>query len=301
MNQSSQKIYKNLPFEWIDIGTPSDEELKELALRFHLPQPAVLDCLQSDHLPKFEVFDEYTFVIFRMFDENSDPHPTNFQQLTRKLAIFFNESFLLTIHRSETQIIEKVALKYCGDPLVKTPFDIVCKINKNVMESFQIPLKQIDKQVDVYEQSIFLKKKVPDLLQNLYRIKRKAYLIKRLNLINKTVIDALPHNHKKSAYYSDMFDYFVGLDSLTDEIYDSINSLLNLYLAISSQKTNEVMRILTAFSAIFLPLTFVVGIYGMNFEFMPELKMHWGYPAVIVGMVGITLVIYQWFRRKGWM
>jgi magnesium transporter len=272
-----------------------------LAAKYKLPAPAVLDCLQSDHLPKFEVFDDYTFVIFRMFDSAGKPNPSNFQQLTRKLAIFFNEKFLLTIHRSNTDIVEHVAKKYCGDTIVKTPFDIVCKIYKNVLETFQIPLRDIDKQVDVYEQNIFLKKRIPDLLKTLYQIKRKAYLIKRLNLINKSVIEALPLNHKRSPYYSDMHDYFVSIDTLTEEIYDSINSILHLYLAISSQKTNEVMRILTAFSAFFLPLTFIVGVYGMNFAYMPELDMHWAYPAVLGVMAIITIGIYIWFRRRGWL
>lgn len=296
-----QKEFSGLPFEWIDVSLPTEEELHELAAKYKLPAPAVLDCLQSDHLPKFEVFDDYTFVIFRMFDTAGKPNPSNFQQLTRKLAIFFNEKFLLTIHRSNTDIIEHVAKKYCGDTIVKTPFDIVCKINKNVLETFQIPLRDIDKQVDVYEQNIFLKKRIPDLLKTLYQIKRKAYLIKRLNLINKSVIEALPLNHKRSPYYSDMHDYFVSIDTLTEEIYDSINSILHLYLAISSQKTNEVMRILTAFSAFFLPLTFIVGVYGMNFAYMPELNMHWAYPAVLGVMAIITIGIYIWFRRRGWL
>jgi magnesium transporter len=296
-----QKEFSGLPFEWIDVSLPTEAELHELAAKYKLPAPAVLDCLQSDHLPKFEAFDNYTFVIFRMFDMDGRDFPSNFQQLTRKLAIFFNDGFLLTIHRSNTDIIENVANKYCGDPIVKSPFDIVCKINKNVLETFQIPLKDIDRQVDVYEQSIFLKKRIPDLLKTLYQIKRKAYLIKRLNLINKSVIEALPVNHKKSPYYTDMHDYFIGLDTLTEEIYDSINSILHLYLAISSQKTNEVMRILTAFSAFFLPLTFIVGVYGMNFSYMPELNMYWAYPAVLFFMAIITFGIYIWFRRRGWL
>jgi magnesium transporter len=134
-----QKEFSGLPFEWIDVSLPTEEELHELAAKYKLPAPAVLDCLQSDHLPKFEVFDDYTFVIFRMFDSAGKPNPSNFQQLTRKLAIFFNEKFLLTIHRSNTDIVEHVAKKYCGDTIVKTPFDIVCKIYKNVLETFQIP------------------------------------------------------------------------------------------------------------------------------------------------------------------
>ena len=77
--------------------------------------------------------------------------------------------------------------------------------------------------------------------------------------------------------------------------------MLQVQLSMSSKRTNEVMRILTVFSAFFLPLTFIVGIYGMNFRHMPELALRWGYPATLVGMAGLSLGIFVWFRRKGWL
>jgi magnesium transporter len=90
----------------------------------------------------------------------------------------------------------------------------------------------------------------------------------------------------------------VKLTTQYDQIMEDASNLVNTYIAISSQKTNEVMKILTIFSVFFMPLTFIVGIYGMNFEFMPELRSKWGYPAVLLLMIMVTLVIYYWFRRK---
>jgi magnesium transporter len=86
-----------------------------------------------------------------------------------------------------------------------------------------------------------------------------------------------------------------------DELLEEVNNLLSIHLAMASHRTNEVMRVLTVFSAFFLPLTFIVGIYGMNFTFMPELTKHWGYPGVMLLMLGISLVIFIWFRRRGWL
>jgi magnesium transporter len=297
-------ILKQIPnynFTWIDVSMPSDADLRDLALQYSLPLTAVSDCMQSGHLPKLEKIGEYTFAIFRMYDGQADESAGSFQKLTRKIAVFYTKDFLLTIHRSPTVIIENVSQKYAGDPLAQGPFEMVCKLFKNVLETFQTPLHEIDREIDVYEERIFLKKRIPDLLQKLYAIKRKTYLIKRLNLINKMVIDLMPFSHEKPPFYGDLHDYFIGLETLTDEIYDSIQSLLNLYLTISSQKTNEVMRILTAFSAFFLPLTFIVGVYGMNFEYMPEL--HWinGYPMVLLGMAAISIAIWIWFKRKAWL
>jgi magnesium transporter len=86
-----------------------------------------------------------------------------------------------------------------------------------------------------------------------------------------------------------------------DELLDDANTLLNVQLSLASHRTSEVMRILTVFSVFFLPLTFIVGVYGMNFDYMPELRERWGYPAVLGLMVVVTLVIYRWFRRRGWL
>jgi magnesium transporter len=86
-----------------------------------------------------------------------------------------------------------------------------------------------------------------------------------------------------------------------DELLDDVNTLLNIQLALASHRTGEVMRVLTVFSVFFLPLTFIVGVYGMNFEYMPELRTRWGYPAVLAAMGIVTLTIFFWFRRRGWL
>jgi magnesium transporter len=82
---------------------------------------------------------------------------------------------------------------------------------------------------------------------------------------------------------------------------DEVNNLVNLFMSLSSQKTNDVMKVLTIFSVFFMPLTFIAGIYGMNFEFMPELRQKWGYPGVMVLMGIVTAFIYFWFKRKKWL
>ncbi len=292
---------KGYSFEWIDVFNTTETDLTAIAHQYNLPQAAVIDCLQPEHLPKFETFDDYSFIIIRFFDPNCTTDADNIQQLTRKIAIFFNNHFLLTIHRSQAQVIEHVGNKYANDPSIKFPFDIVCKIIKNVLESFNDPLSEIDKKIEFYESKIFRRKRIPDLLINLYNIKRRTYLFKRLNVLSKNVVDSLIQTHKRNSLYHDMKDYYVRIETFTDEMHDSISSLLNLYISLSSQKTNEVMRILTVFSAFFLPLTFIVGIYGMNFQYMPELSMQYGYPALMLGMFLVTVVIFQWFKRKGWL
>jgi magnesium transporter len=96
-------------------------------------------------------------------------------------------------------------------------------------------------------------------------------------------------------------DLHLKLLNIYDQIHEDVSNLVNFYLSISAQKTNEVIKVLTIFSVFFMPLTFVVGIYGMNFDYMPELHTTWGYPTLIVVMVLISAIIYTWFRRKKWL
>jgi magnesium transporter len=84
-------------------------------------------------------------------------------------------------------------------------------------------------------------------------------------------------------------------------VLEDVNNLMNLFLSLSAQKTNDVMKVLTIFSVFFMPLTFIAGIYGMNFEFMPELRQKWGYPGVLLLMVLVALFIYVYFKKKKWL
>lgn len=286
-------------FEWIDILNPTNEELLDIGEKYKLDPSAIKDCMQPEHLPKYELFDDVHFVICRYYDNQADKYADSIQGMTRKLAIFFSKDLLITIHRKEFSRLDEVVSKYKDHNQCLT---VVCKIIKASLETYEEPIGKLDSDIDFYESRVFLKKKIPDLLKNLYLIKRKIYVIRKLNNITKDIIDkiaAIPF--KKGAALQDLRDSYVKTDTMVEEVHDSIQSLLNIYISLSSQRTNEVMRTLTVFTAFFLPLTFIVGVYGMNFHYMPELDRTWGYPAVIMLMLIITLAVYIWFKRKGWM
>ena len=122
------------------------------------------------------------------------------------------------------------------------------------------------------------------------RLQHFAFQISSLSFINPIKVFLLM-----------MFFRMKKIDTLIETNHDDINNLMNVYISISSQRTNEVMRTLTVFTAFFLPTTFIVGVYGMNFENMPELQHPYGYPAVLGFMLLVTILIYTWFKRKGWM
>jgi len=140
------------------------------------------------------------------------------------------------------------------------------------------------------------------LIEDGYYLKRRAYVVRKMI---RMTIDLLPKLQPTSNHLSHIFqDIKEEGDSLyfyADELLDSVNDLLNLHISLASFRTNEVVRILTLFSVFFMPLTFIAGIYGMNFDYMPELRAKIGYPAVLIFMLLISVGIFTWFRRKGWL
>jgi magnesium transporter len=135
-------------------------------------------------------------------------------------------------------------------------------------------------------------------LEELYFIKSQSRILKKVLHITQSVIEQSVDNFRASYQYQDIKDELLNLLTYNDESVENANQLMTTYLSISDQKNNEVVRLLTIFSAFFLPLTFIAGVYGMNFRFMPELNWKWGYFFSIGFMLLVVIVIYLWFRRK---
>lgn len=290
-------------FVWIDVLNPTESDLKLLAETYHLHPSALQDVLQSDHLPKVEQFDDLEFIICRYYDVDAEKGADTIEKISRKLAVFYRKDLVLTIHRRESSAYENLIQKYSGNNQLNA-FEITCKIVKAVLSTYEEPSVKLDAEIDFYESRIFLKKRIPDLLKNLYAIKRKVYLVRKISNLTEEIVHHLApiaQAQKCRPVFQDLKDYYVKVDTMVESNHEDINSLMNIYLSLSSQRNNEVMRTLTVFTAFFLPTTFIVGLYGMNFEHMPELRHPAGYPAVIGLMIVVTLVIYSWFKRKGWM
>jgi len=288
-------------WEWIDIEDPTAEELYQLARVYGLHPSSVIDCLQPEHLPKFEVINKIIFIITRLYDNEAHSEADTIQELTRKIAIFYSDTFLLTIHRRPHKIIDELKEAELGTEPLNTCCDLLLKVVHQSMETFEAPSQNLTAELDLYEAKIFLQKNIPPLTRGLYHLKRKAAVSKKVLQLTEPILTSLTQYSNDSPAMHDLNDYFVRITTIYDEINDSVNNMLNMYISLSSQRTNEVMRVLTIFSVFFMPLTFIAGIYGMNFEFMPELKASFGYPLTMLSMVLVAIGIYFWFRRKGWM
>lgn len=291
----------NQNIEWIDIAEPKIAELMAVAKQYNLQANTVADCMEPGHLPKFEQNGDFSFIIVRRHAPTDDCADT-IQELTNKIAIFFNQYVLITIHRQPQVFLYELKHKYLAqESACESTQILVLKIVESVILSFNEPGLKMAGGIDQYEASVFLNKQVPNLQEKLYYLKRQAGISKKLFNLTEEVVQQLELYFGKSPDLEQLWDSFTKIETMYDRILEDGHNLTNVWLAMSAQRTNEVMRVLTIFSVFFMPLTFIAGIYGMNFDWMPELRVWWGYPAVWGLMLLITAGIYGVFKSRKWL
>jgi magnesium transporter len=288
-------------YSWIDIAAPDQPELENIAKEYGLHHSSIQDWLQADHLPKYERLKDYVFIIMRIYDDKNNKEADTVQEVTNKLALFAGEDFLLTLHINDCPLLEHIADRSSPKKDISSIKEVINEIVKAVLLSFDKPAAELSQSIDSYENYVFLKSKHVPILKPVYYIKRKADVIRRILMLSFDIIDRIDASDTSTADTRDTRDLYIKQQSIFDSLSENTNHLLNIYFNISSQKTNETIRVLTIFSVFFMPLTFIVGIYGMNFKVMPELQWAWGYPGVLLLMGLVTIVIYWWFKRKKWL
>lgn len=279
-------------FLWIDITHPEQEDLNKLAQTYDLNYYQIKDSLEAGHLPKYEKQSNYHFIILRAVAIPKDEWVTSINELSNKIAFFYNEGKIITIHRAEFDFIDQVTDRY------NSTTELLLFLIRKMMQTFSNPIKILEEQIIDLEKKIFLKDNSKVSLEELYFLKNETRISKKLLQISQNVIQQLelPEQHKTAL--QDIKDSLLSLILSYDEILENANNLLNSYLSVNTQKNNDVMKLLTIFSAFFLPLTFIAGIYGMNFEFMPELGWRPSYFVTLGAMALVALIIYLWFKRK---
>ena len=299
-----EKIHDGSTFNWIDVVDPTPTELQEVAQEFDLHPLFVQDCLDPEHLPKVDKPGESLFVIVRVFDFQSTQESSTVQELTRKVAIFFREDFILTIHRTPLPFIQKMAeLVKAKKIKLGSAFSFITFLCKDGVLSFEKPLETAERELEKYEDSVSKGDYSADTLYALHCVRRRLTTLNRLFWPTLTIVQRLPiqHNEESSLHLHDLRETLESLMFFCDGLLEDATSLLGLELSMAQKKTNEVIQVLTIFSVFFMPLTFIAGVYGMNFANMPEIKWEYGYSFALVLMVVVTAAIYRWFRSKDWM
>lgn len=279
-------------FEWIDFCNPNKEDLTEIAERHQLDFHQIKDSLEPGHLPKFEKEANYQFLILRAFTSEIGQGATSITAFSSKIAFFFNDKKLITIHRITFDFIDSFNTNFAQVE------DLLLFLIHKMLNTYQSPLIELDKRIEAFENTIFLENDAKVSMEDLYYLKMQTRITKKLLLIFQQVMNQLEVGKKNKSSVQDFKDRLVQLILTYDEVLENANNLLNTFHSVNSKKTNDTIKLLTVFSAFFLPLTFIVGIYGMNFEEMPELSWKYGYFFTLGGMCFISIFIFLWFKRR---
>jgi len=287
---------------WTDISEPTEQELEEVSRKYGLNAYTLLDSLDPDHLPKYEEHQDINFIIVRAIHDDH-AQEQNVRSLSTKIAIFYNEKFMVTAHRCSQPIIESVREHYVDTGKIISSTVLAIHIAREALHTFEQPALRLSARIETIESRLFLKRTLqPDLIKSIYFIKNKAGVYKKLLLLlSNEVVRSIRATHDEKPALQDLRDLHTKLLLLNEQVLDDAHNLMNIYLSLSAGKTNDVMKVLTIFSVFFMPITFIAGIYGMNFRHMPELNWRYGYPLSLALMAIVSAVIFIWFRRKRWL
>ena len=290
---------------WVDIQDPEHEKLEPiLETRFGFHELAAEDSLSLNTLPKYDAFPDYDFFVFRAVDVNLNVHGSQ----TYKLASFLGRNFLFTIHRSQMQPIDDVCNRLPQDSRLLTngPDFLLYSIVDQMVDAHFPLLERIDEYVDDLQDSIFTSAS-PRHLDELLHLKRDVNILRRQSLPQRELLNQLSRGDAQFIqkrfliYFRDLYDHMFRISETIDVERDMMAGTMEAYLSVLSNRTNEIMKVLTIFSAIMLPLTLIAGVYGMNFVNEPELHWHYGYYYALALMAVTAVIMLFWFRRRGWI
>ena len=213
--------------KWIDVVDPSFIEMEELSKTYNLNEHTVRDCLQPEHLPKYEVDNDIHFLILRFYAHEFDKRLATIQELTNKIAIFYTDGFLITIHKYPTPFLDAIRRKNSEPEEGTSTTDVLAKIVWNALETFDAPANRLSEQVDFYENMVISKKADNDLVEALYLIKRQASVShKVLMLMLEPINHLFPVSGDKAAL-QDVRDQHLKMQTLYSQVLDEVNNLLN--------------------------------------------------------------------------
>ena len=291
---------------WVNIEGLADVKLIESVGQLFNIHPLVLeDILNTHQRPKFEDHDDHLFIVLKRL--STDKTTSDLRQ--EQISILMLHNFVITFREARDELFGTLTqrLKNGKGRIRGLGSDyLTYVILDTAIDQNFILLDTLDETVDVIEDTL-LTKPTKETLAQIHRIRRDLVKIRRTVVPTRELLSAILRsetaliNEKMHIYYKDVHDHALRISEAIESHREVLSGLLDLYISSISNAMNEIMKILTVFASIFIPLTFVAGIYGMNFEYMPELKWKWAYPILWVVLVTIAVVLLVYFRRKKWL
>lgn len=291
---------------WVDIlGLNHTELISKIGEQFQLHPILIENVVDVEQRPKFE---EYENSILLIFDSLQFDESTHSIQIFQN-AIVFGKNFLISFQESENDSYIKIRERInqvIGRMRTQGPDYLAYAMVDSQVDSYYLVMDKIEEEIELLESNIdessekYIRQTIMHLKRELLTARKSIQPLREaLGKMSKTDSEFLEHS--TSLFIRDVFDHTVYLMELTDNFKDMLSSIYDLYVAQISMRMNNVMKALTIVSSIFIPLSFIASVYGMNFKYMPELDDHYGYFIVIGVMVCLFVGMLVYFKKKGWM
>jgi magnesium transporter len=294
-----QLALPNIAWYWVDFSAPDIDEVTLLETHFHFHPLAIEDCLHFLQRPKLDYYDGYSFFVLHALNQET--------LIPDEVDLFVGNNYIVSFHQTEPKEMEEAWGKVCekGKAWKNGPVYIAYLIMDKLVDNyFPAAYKMEDDLEDLDENTKGLPGRVLmdqmfELRADLLKLRRTIVSMRDLfyRVLNSERLEGFKEHR---IYFADIYDHLLRLSEIVDSSREMTADMRDNYISLNSNRMNSIMMTLTIISSIFIPLTFIAGIYGMNFEYMPELKWHYGYYDVLGGMFVIGFGMFLWFRRKGW-
>ncbi len=305
--------YKDKPsITWINVtGLHEVAIIEQIGTCFGLHPLVLEDIVNTDHRPKMDVSDDYVFIVIKMHFYD----PENMAVKSQQISIIFGSNYVLTFHEKLGDVFDPVRSRLnstTGRLRKAGPDYLAYALMDAVVDNYFKVLESIGEELENMEDDVVANPE-PETLQKIHSLKKETILLRKSVWPIREIVSSLEREEIKlvrkstKIFIRDLYDHIIQVIDTVETYRDIVAGMQDLFLSAISNRMNEVMKVLTIFAALFIPLTFIAGIYGMNFNVekspfnMPELNWYFGYPLAlgIMAVVGAGMLIY--FKRKKWL
>ena len=291
---------------WVDMESPTEADEQLLLDVFHFHPLTVEDCRENRHYPKIEEFPDYLYFIVHGVKADTSPDRFN----TIELDGFLGPNYVITYHHDMFRSINIVKKQVSTSPVAcqRGSAFLLHQILDQIVDFYSPVLDDFDQRINELEDNIFsLKQPNNAILEEIMELKRSVLRLRRISTkqmdifyrMSRGEVQLIPQS--MLPFYRDIYDHLIRVTDLSESYRDLIGGALEAYLSVVSNRMNEIMKVLTIFSAIMLPLTFIAGLYGMNFDNLPELHWQYSYFVVLGIMLVVAVGMLLFFWRRGWL
>ena len=291
---------------WVDMDSPREADDRVLLDVFHFHPLTVEDCRENRHFPKIEEFPDYFYFIVHGVRADSSPDHFN----TTELDGFLGRNYVITYHHESFRSIDNVKKLISTSPVAcqRGAAFLLHQILDQIVDYYLPVLDDFDERIDVVEQDIFsLRSPSNSILEQIMELKRSVLRLRRISAKQMDIFYRLSRGEvhlipqQMLPFYRDIHDHLVRVTDLAENYRDLISGALEAYLSVVSNRLNEIMKVLTIFSAIMLPLTFLTGFFGMNLPEITGIQSHTVYLFLWLTMLAVAGGMLFLFWRRGWI